>query len=133
MLLLFGLDFCRYRFATPLQDIATSLRTASNQLVFLLSCGYFEATKRFYAVPTFHRRDLTYVGDRIAVTLEGLDLTDYRSKPCLGIRRRSRTFTAFALRVQSHLKPKLIFSRALDVLVREKVEVPGYFPWPRSS
>jgi hypothetical protein len=30
--------------------------------------------------------------------------------------------------VQSHLKPKLIFSRALDVLVREKVEVPGYFP-----
>ena len=64
------------------------------------------------AVPTFHRRDLTYVGDRIAVTLEGLDLTDYRSKPCLGVRRRSRTFTAFALRVQSHLKPKLIFPRA---------------------
>jgi hypothetical protein len=30
--------------------------------------------------------------------------------------------------VQSHLKPKLIFSRALEVLVREKVEVPGYFP-----
>jgi hypothetical protein len=30
--------------------------------------------------------------------------------------------------VQSHLKPKSIFSRALDVLVREKVEVPGYFP-----
>jgi hypothetical protein len=30
--------------------------------------------------------------------------------------------------VQSHLKPKLIFSRALDVLVREKVELPGYFP-----
>ena len=65
-----------FDFPTPLQDIATSLRTASNQLVFLLSCGYFEATKRFYAVPTFHRRDLTYVGDRIAVTLEleGLDL-----------------------------------------------------------
>jgi hypothetical protein len=30
--------------------------------------------------------------------------------------------------VRSHLKPKLIFSRALEVLVREKVEVPGYFP-----
>ena len=66
-----------FDFPTPLQDIATSLRTASNQLVFLLSCGYFKATKRFYPVPTFHRRDLTYVADRIAVTLEGIDLTDY--------------------------------------------------------
>ena len=66
-----------FDFPTPLQDIATSLRTAGNQLVFLLSCGYFKATKRFYPVPTFHRRDLTYVADRIAVTLEGIDLTDY--------------------------------------------------------
>jgi hypothetical protein len=60
-----------FDFPTPLQDIATSLRTASNQLVFLLSCDYFKATKRFYPVPTFHRRDLIYVADRIAVTLEG--------------------------------------------------------------
>jgi len=52
-----------FDFPTPLQDIATSLRTAGNQLVFLLSCGYFKATKRFYPVPTFHRRDLTYVAD----------------------------------------------------------------------
>jgi hypothetical protein len=47
-------------------------------LVFLLSCGYFKATKRFYPVPTFHRRDLTYVADRLAVALEGIDLTDSR-------------------------------------------------------
>ena len=59
-----------FDFPTPLPDIATSLRTAGNQLVFLLSCGYFKATKRFYPVPTFHRRDLTYVADRIAVALE---------------------------------------------------------------
>ena len=32
-----------FDFPTPLQDIATSLRTAGNQLVFLLSCGYFKA------------------------------------------------------------------------------------------
>src|SRR5258708_15136184 len=66
-----------FDFPTPFQDIATSLRTASNQLVFLLSCGYFTATKRFYPHPTFHRRDLTYVTDPIAVTLDGIDLTDY--------------------------------------------------------
>jgi hypothetical protein len=45
-----------------------------------LSCGYFKATKRFYPVPTFHRRDLTYVADRIAVVLDGIDLTDSAPK-----------------------------------------------------
>src|SRR5450432_3778784 len=66
-----------FDFSAPLQDIATSLRTSTNQVVFLMSCGYFKATKRFYPVPTFHRRDLAYVADRIAVTLETMDLTDY--------------------------------------------------------
>src|SRR3984893_7168569 len=132
-----------FDFPTPLQDIATSLRTASNQLVFLLSCGYFKATKRFYPVPTFHRRDLTYVADRIAVALEGVDLTDYPKQTMA--RHQAAILNFYGLRafkphgrpvlsaeiarlVQSHLKPKLIFSRALEVLVREKVEVPGYFP-----
>ena len=32
-----------FDFPTPLQDIATSLRTAGNQLVFLLSCGLFQS------------------------------------------------------------------------------------------
>jgi hypothetical protein len=132
-----------FDFPTPLQDIAMSLRTASNQLVFLLSCGYFKATKRFYPVPTFHRRDLTYIADRIAVTLEGIDLTDYPKQTMS--RHQAAILNFYGFRafkphgravlgaeitrpVQSHLKPKLIFSRALDVLVQEKVEVPGYFP-----
>src|ERR1700730_14844812 len=66
-----------FDFPTPLQDIATSLRTASNQLVFLLSCGYFKATKRFYPVLSFHRPDLAYVADWIAAAPECIDLTAY--------------------------------------------------------
>ena len=53
-----------FDFPAPLKDIATSLRTSTNQVVFLMSCGYFKATKRFYPVPTFHQRDLAYVSDR---------------------------------------------------------------------
>jgi hypothetical protein len=66
-----------FDFPAPLQEIATSLRTATNQVVFLLSCGYFKATKRFYPVATFHPRDLAYVSDRIAAAEETIDLTDY--------------------------------------------------------
>jgi hypothetical protein len=30
--------------------------------------------------------------------------------------------------VRSQIKPKVIFWRCIDVLIREKIEVPGYFP-----
>ena len=30
--------------------------------------------------------------------------------------------------VKAHIKPKVIFFRAIELLVREKIEVPGYFP-----
>src|ERR1022692_3478976 len=66
-----------FDFPAPLKDIAASLRTSTNQVVFLMSCGYFKATKRLYPVPTLHQRDLAYVADRIESTPETLDLTGY--------------------------------------------------------
>lgn len=132
-----------FDFPAPLQDSAASLRTNANRLVFLTSCGYFKATKRFYPVPTFHQRDLAYVSDRIAAAQETIDLTDYprqtmaRHQAAILEFYGFRTFKPYGRSllaaeitrlVQSHLKPKLIFSRAVEVLVRDKVEVPGYFP-----
>ena len=132
-----------FDFPAPLQEIATSLRTSTNSLVFLLSCGYFKATKRFYPVPTFHRRDLGYVSDRIAAAQETIDLADYPRQTMARHQAAILEFYGFrtfkpngrallaaeiARLVQSHLKPKLIFSRAFEVLVRDKIEVPGYFP-----
>ena len=131
-----------FDFPAPILQIATSLRTNTNQVVFLMSCGYFKATKRFYPVPTFHQRDLVYVADRIANAPQTIDLTSY---PKQSMARNQATILEFygfrpfkphgrallaaeiARLVQSHLKPKLIFSRAVEVLVRDKVEVPGYF------
>jgi hypothetical protein len=132
-----------FDFPAPLQEIATSLRTATNQVVFLLSCGYFKAAKRFYPVPTFHQRDLAYVSDRIAVAQETIDLANYPRQTMARHQAAILEFYGFrtfkphgrallaaeiARLVQSHLKPTLIFLRAVEVLVRDKVEVPGYFP-----
>jgi uncharacterized protein DUF4158 len=132
-----------FDFPAPLQEIATSLRTATNQVVFLLSCGYFKAAKRFYPVPTFHQRDLAYVSDRIAAAQETIDLANYPRQTMARHQAAILEFYGFrtfkphgrallaaeiARLVQSHLKPKLIFFRAVEVLGRDKVEVPGYFP-----
>lgn len=78
-----------FDFPTSIQGISTSLRTSSNQLVFLLSCGYFKATRRFYPVQTFHRRDLAYLAERIGIALRRLISPTTPSRQWLGIRRRS--------------------------------------------
>jgi hypothetical protein len=50
-----------FDFLLAVQPTAARLRTAANQLCFLLSCGYFKASKRFFPVWTFHLRDVEYV------------------------------------------------------------------------
>ena len=73
------------------------------------------------------------------MALEGIALTDYPKQTMA--RHQAAILNFYGFRafkpygrvvlgaeitrlVQSHLKPKLIFSRALEALVREKVEVP---------
>jgi len=55
----------------------TNLRTPANQLCFLLSCGYFKASKRFFPARTFHPRDVEYVVGRTGLRLEQIELHLY--------------------------------------------------------
>lgn len=41
-----------------LMDIVEGLRTPESQIGFLLMCGYFKATKRFYQPQDFRDRDI---------------------------------------------------------------------------
>ncbi len=125
-----------------LEQEAFGLRTPTNQLCFLLSCGYFKATHRFYPVHTFRPRDISYVADRVAITISTVNLADY-DKQTKG-RHQDLILDFYGFRpfqphgqallveelarlVQSQLKPQLLFARCLELLVHEKVEVPGYF------
>lgn len=131
-----------FDFPVGVQRTAASLRTPANQLAFLLTCGYFAATKRFFPVQTFHPRDRGYVADHAGLGKEPIDLTLYDQQ--IMARHRAvildyhgfRPFEAascpglleeVARLVHAQLKPKVIFWRCVDVLVREKVEVSGYF------
>jgi hypothetical protein len=46
------------------------MRTPTNQLCFLVSCGYFIATHRFYTVHTFRPRDIGYAAERASIMVE---------------------------------------------------------------
>jgi hypothetical protein len=56
------------------KQATANLRTPANQLCFLLSCGYFKASKRFFPARTFHPRDAEYVVGRTGLRLEQIEL-----------------------------------------------------------
>jgi len=49
-----------FDFPMAICSIAAGLYTPTNQLCFLVSCGYFKATHRFYPVHKFRPRDIGY-------------------------------------------------------------------------
>ncbi|MCY3874159.1 MAG: DUF4158 domain-containing protein, partial [Rhodobacteraceae bacterium] len=51
-------------------DVAKSLRAPVNRIGFLLACGYFRATRRFFAPETFHARDIAYVSRALDLPLD---------------------------------------------------------------
>ena len=124
-----------------LLHLAQQLRTPTNQVCFLVSCGYFMATKKFYA-GTFHPPDLDYVAHQLGLSAEDIHpavydkqtlrrhqeqiLDFYGFKPFDGSARTFITREIEAM-VRTQQRPQLIFLRGVDILIREKVEVPGYF------
>ncbi len=53
-----------FDFPAAIQQAAKGLRTCTNQLCFLLTCGYLKASKRFFPIRTFRSWDLDYVPER---------------------------------------------------------------------
>lgn len=120
-------------------DIATTLRTPSGQIGFLLMCGYFKATKQFFQSQDFHVRDI-----EAAAKVIGLEVTDfthgtyakqtrarhqqlildsYGFVPFDGKAKKTLAVEISAM-AQMHLKPRLIFGRCVDFLVQNRIQVP---------
>jgi len=132
-----------FDFPSVIQQTAQSLRTPTNQVCHLVACGYFLAAKRFYPAQTFHQRNIDYIAKTLNLSSEQIDPRDYDSRTRFRHRNQILDFYGFRPFDQeaktlitpeieamacSQLRPKLILFRTVDILVREKVEIPGYCP-----
>ena len=130
-----------FDFPSGLRRLAGNLRSPIHQLGFLLSAGYFKAAKRFFPPSTFHRRDIEYLLRQLELVDLRFDFADYnpRTRQLHEVTiRRFYGFRVFDLEarrlllgeiagmVRSQLKPKVIFWRCVEVLIRSKIEVPSY-------
>jgi TnpA family transposase len=131
-----------FDFSDTVYRMATGLRSPTHQLGFLVSCGYFPATKKFFSAKDFHLRDIEYVANKLGLSVELFDREEYNDRT----RQRHqqiilkfygyRAFDDLAkalireeidTMVRSQLKPRLIFWRCVERLIREKVQLPGCF------
>lgn len=118
-------------------DVARSIRNPHHRIGFLLMCGYFRATRRFFTSGDYDPRDVGYAAGQL-----GLDVAPPLSYPDRTRQRHQRRVlglygfapfyqdseTALATEISTmarmHLKPRLIFDRCVDYLIQRRVQVP---------
>ena len=132
----------RQRFFDPSQslfNLLTTFRTPTNQICFVLTLGYFKATKRFFA-RQFHSADAAYVAKQLGFLPGVFDLSTYDEATARRHRKRILDYLGFQpfsfdakqhllqeirTMVRSQARPKAILLHALDILARRKTEIPS--------
>jgi hypothetical protein len=131
-----------FQVSEGLDAMLAALRNPTNRACFVLTVGYFRATKRFFAAP-FDPTDVAYVAKRLGYTLEHIDLEAYDAKASAS-RHRKLTLDSLGFRpsnaqvrqeigqeirtmVRSQMWPKAIFLQLLNLLETRKTEIPSAY------
>jgi TnpA family transposase len=125
-----------FEFPKALMEIAHSVRSPGHRLGFLVSCGYFRATRRFYAPVNFEARDIALVANQLGIDDASViyaDRTRQRHQQRIlefygfapfDAKAEAALAIEIATMARMHLKPRLIFDRCVDFLVQGRVQVP---------
>lgn len=129
-----------FDFPKSLLMTAAGMRNTDHQIGFLVSCGYFRATRRFFALMDFPERDLAYVARQLGHPLHQIiqypDRTRQRHQKIIlgfhGFRPFDETAsnalaTEITTMARMHLKPRLIFDRCVDFLIQNRMQVPSSY------
>ena len=131
-----------FSFPDAVMEKALSLRKPSTQIGFLLAYGYFKAAKKFFSPHDYYVNDIAYVTHKLGIghhiflpehyvqsTRQWhqdfiLDFYGYRRFDDHSLKIIEQEITAM---MRAQLKPRLIFGRCIDILIRERVQIPAYF------
>ena len=128
-----------FSFPGKITDICTTLRTPGSQIGFLLLCGYFKATKKFYQPRHFHERDIAFISRYLGFNANIFSPEDYTETTRLrhqnvilefygflpfSIHERQALAVEIAAMARTYLKPRLVFDRCVDHLILHRIQVP---------
>ena len=124
-----------------LLNTANNLRKPVYKIGFIVACGYFRATKRFFAIDDYNLRDIEYVASKFGIENSSCSPKDYPRSRIHNHRRLVLNLYGYhnfdtdaeiyikqeiTSMVRVQLKPKLIFWRCVDLLARKHIQVPNY-------
>jgi len=129
-------------FSLPLmlRDAMAGLRTPTNKVCFLAAAGYFKARRKFFA-RQFHRADIEYITRQIGENPAKVHAEAYSKFASVryqrtilhyfGCRPFDAGVTAFtaaeiATLVRVQYRPKLVLLEIIQILTRQKIEIPSY-------
>ncbi len=128
-------------FPKTIQDLADEIRTPHNRLGFLLQYYYFQISRRFFPVESFHASDIKTVSTKIGVSPMEikfyLGATVKRHRKLIiessGFRRidteiRENLQTIASEQCRKQIRPRLIFGELSDWLFEQKIEGLSYYP-----
>jgi len=130
-----------FDFPMRIRELADQLRTLTNKVCFLVASAYFSATKKFYSPNKFRQRDIDYVCQKMEVSPQDVEPSEYNKQTLLRHQQLILEFYGFKefhlkaerfiqreveSMLRSQLKPKLILFRVMDLLTREKTSAPSY-------
>ncbi len=130
-----------FRFPSEVIKIAEELRTPTTKVCFLTTYGYFKATNKFFN-KQFLLTDLEFVARNQNISESSIKLSEYQTRvyhehkakilELLGATKFDQTGRTLIekeifVMVRSQLRPKHILQQIVDILLRNKIEIPSYF------
>jgi len=127
--------------SADIMEEVTKLRTPANKIAFVLAYGYFKAGKRFFSPKRHHRSDIEYVSRKLGFAPDLFNPAAYPQRTAHYHQALILTLSGFKVwntdtenfiyqeicsMALSNLKPKLIFWRCVDLMIRERIQIPGY-------
>lgn len=132
--LFFSLDY-------KMLEFVKSLRTATNQVGFVLQLGYFRANGKFFTQQNFKSVDVDFVVKLLNVTSEDIKLSNYVQKTPIFHRQKILEFLQWhpldiinQEKIKKHiewhipqqLSPKRVFYSIIEYCCHNKIEIPSY-------
>lgn len=125
-----------------LRELAGTVADPAQRIGLLVSAAYFASARRFFRPRDYRERDVTHAARRLRLAPELFEPDRYPARArqrhelaileAHGMRRLDRQSEAelcadIEAMAASHLRPKLIFMRCLDLLAQRRIQLPSEY------
>jgi hypothetical protein len=132
---------CYFHVSEDIKPILNRMRSATNQVGFMLQLGYFKCAGRFFMADQFYKRDIEFVAKLLNVKWHQIHLEKYNDRKFRDHQKQILTIQGFSSfnteanallttevdrLVSKQIRPKTMVVRLCELFKHKKIEAPSY-------